>query len=325
VNKAPSPGRRLIAAVFVAALCVLAASCSSEDKPYVARPGTDVDPGSGLPLEIISTKDGSEMVLVKGGTFLKGDPQDITSTAEVPAFYIDKYEVTNKRYRRFVAAAGHRPPTFPAREAALLRWAGGTYPSGRAGYPVVLVTYEDALAYADWAGKRLPSQLQWEYAARGPDARVYPWGNSKLPPEACNTADRLAGIELLGNGMWQEWYNTWSKRDPEKRNADVLRPVGSFPRDRSPFGCLDMAGSVREWCVKRSVENGVAKLDTDWESNGTALHQHTQVTCGGSWLTDLGQARAWEHSKTESAPYYDVGFRCVIPADDPDIQALAAK
>jgi formylglycine-generating enzyme required for sulfatase activity len=307
--------------VALAAFLAGNGSCSLEEKPYVPRPGTSYDAETGLPLEILSTKDRAVMVLVRPGRFRRGDPAGITRALRLPAFYVDKHEVTNGRYERFVLATGHRAPSFAAPEAAGLRWETARCPAGREEHPVVLVRYEDAAAFAAWARKRLPSQAEWEYAARGPEGRAFPWGDSKLGFDACNTADRIAGRELIGHGMWETWYREWAAQPVEARNAGALRPVGSFPKDISPSGCIDMGGNVREWCVKR--RNGDVTGPDAESAAFPGIVTDERVTCGGSWLREASAARAWLYEVTESSPYYDVGFRCVVPADDPAVAALA--
>jgi formylglycine-generating enzyme len=295
-------------------LLLLAASCSSDNRPYVPKPGTTYDPATGLPMEIISQKDEAEMVLVTAGSFKPGDPMGLHKTARVRAFYIDRHEVTNERYYQFTSAT-NRPTPKGNGEGAMLGWTNDGYPEGRGDCPVVLVTFDGARQYAEWAGKKMPTQVQWEFAARGPKATAYPWGDDKLPPADCNTSDRLAGKELLGSIMWQEWYETWLKKAPAVRNVEAVRPVGSFPKDVSAFGCLDMGGNVREWCSKRQKQ----QFGEGAEAPGYAGNVH--VACGGSWFKDTSAARAWLYEIANAC--YDVGFRCVVPANDPDIRVLA--
>lgn len=130
--------------------------------------------------------------------------------AYVPAFKIDKYEVTNEEYAAFVKATAWPPPT---------HWGGPVPPPELARHPVVNVTYRDAEAYARWAGKRLPTSDEWEKSARGVDARVYPWGNTFL--QGCCNSDE-SGLEGTS-------------------------PVDGFPNDRSPYGVVGMGGNVAEW------------------------------------------------------------------------------
>ena len=148
------------------------------------------------------------MVEIPAGEFLMGDKN---RKVFVDAFWIGRYPVTNAQYKRFVDATGHKPPR---------HWQGNTYPADRATHPVVYVTWDDAVAYAKWAGKRLPTEEEWEKAARGTDGRMYPWGNY-WEEGRCNTSE--AGI---GN----------------------TTPVGHYsPGGDSPYGCADMAGNVWEW------------------------------------------------------------------------------
>jgi serine/threonine-protein kinase len=157
---------------------------------------------------IIWKQDGKEMVRVPAGKFLYGDEKE---ERELPEFWIDKTPVTNAEYAQFVDATGHDPP---------LRWKGKTPSKDIADRPVTYVSWHDAAAYAEWAGKQLPTEEEWEKAARGTDGREYPWGNQKPTPELCNF------------GM-KEWSAT---------------SVGKYsPQGDSPYGCVDMAGNVWEW------------------------------------------------------------------------------
>ena len=127
----------------------------------------------------------------------------------LPVYKIDKYPVTNAQYARYIAATGHRPPS---------AWANGKIPSGRELHPVSLVSWYDANSYAQWAGKRLPSEAEWEKAARGTDGRRWPWGNV-MEPSRLNT-----------------YYNVGS-----------TMPVTAYPKGASPYGVMDMAGNVSQW------------------------------------------------------------------------------
>ena len=167
-----------------------------------------------------SKKSGTEserkdMVLVPAGEFTMGSndwwpksgPEHKKS---VNAFYIDKYEVTNKKYKTFVDSAGYKPPD---------HWEGNKIPAGRENHPVVYVSWFDADAYCRWTGKKLPTEAEWEKAARGTDKRAFPWGD-KFRRENANT--------------------------PQLGKEDTM-PVGSFEKGKSPYGVYDMAGNVWEW------------------------------------------------------------------------------
>jgi formylglycine-generating enzyme required for sulfatase activity len=125
-------------------------------------------------------------------------------------FYIDKYEVTNKRYKRFVEAARRKPPA---------HWVNGEIPKGRADHPVVFVTWNDANDFCQWEGKRLPTEPEWEKSARGTDKRTFPWGDK---------------------------FDAHKGNMPQLGKGDTM-PVGSFENGKSPYGIYDLAGNVWEW------------------------------------------------------------------------------
>jgi len=145
------------------------------------------------------------MVKIPAGEFLCGEDQEKQETGE---FYIDLTPVTNAEYKLFVDATGHAHPQ---------HWRSGTYPEGKADHPVVEVNWFSATAYAEWVGKRLPTNEEWEKAARGTDGRTWPWGNE------------------------------WSIDNANVFSGDTT-PIGKYsPQGDSPYGCQDMAGNVWEW------------------------------------------------------------------------------
>jgi formylglycine-generating enzyme required for sulfatase activity len=159
-------------------------------------------------VEIFIGKDDRPMVFVPTGPFLFGENKQEATT---DSFYIDQFPVTNKDYKKFVEATGRTEPQ---------HWRRGEWPEGKGDHPVVNVTWVDANAYAEWAGKRLPTEMEWEKAARGTDGRRWPWGDS-FNINKCNTSD--CGI------------------------LDTT-PVGKYsPDGDSPYGAVDMAGNVWEW------------------------------------------------------------------------------
>lgn len=164
-----------------------------------------------------------DMVYIPEGEFIMGsDPEDekrgvMIGLDELPlrkvflkSYYIDKYETTNKAYKKFVDAASYRVPA---------DWKDNKYPEGEDDFPVAHIDWFDADVYCRWAGKRLPTEAEWEKAARGTDGRIYPWGDT-FDKNKANTAE--------------------SQRDRAV-------PVGSFPEGASPYGVMDMAGNVWEW------------------------------------------------------------------------------
>lgn len=236
-------------------------------------------------------------VLVPAGAFQMGtnynmaDPQDQPQHGvTLPAFRIDKYLVTNAQYARFLAATGHRPPS---------TWKGGLIPDGKLLAPVTLVSWFDARAYAQWAGKRLPTEAEWEKAARGTDGRRWPWGNV-MDPKRLNT-----------------YYNVGS-----------ATRVNAYPNGTSPYGAFDMAGNVAEWVeddflpyegsnasadlfqgkVARvvSAEDRAMKL-----SDQIPVKGHYKVLRGGSWKSDPFSTSAYHRSYAWPNYASDFfGFRC---------------
>lgn len=222
------------------------------------------------------------MVYVPAGPFIMGSDEDTDMEKPrrevfVDAFFIDRHEVTNAQYLKFVRATRHTPPT-PTEEPPILEhnlWVGSSVPKEFLDLPVVNVTWEDAAAYAAWVGKRLPTEAEWEKAARGTDGRRYPWGDDFVKGY-CNVEGKGAA------------------------------PVGSFPHDRSPFGCFDMAGNVAEWTA-------------DWFKPYPGSHAKTlygedcKVVRGGAWdylVNSPKCAKRLPANPKVKSNYF--GFRCAL-------------
>ena len=160
-----------------------------------------------------------EMVLVPGSLItldLTGDddfipyPELSETEFRVDSFLIDRYPVTNSQYYDFITASGYRPSDT---SGYLSHWQSGIFKQGQDKYPVVNLSYEDMSAYARWAGKRLPTQAEWQLAAQGTDKRKWPWGND-FHATYCN--------------------NSFNRQTP----------VDAFPKGQSPYGVMDMVGNV---------------------------------------------------------------------------------
>ncbi len=211
------------------------------------------------------------IVLVPAGSFLMGDSRDkrrVAHKVHLDKFQIDKYEVTNAQYRVFLNETDRAKPKY---------WEDPRF--NDEAQPVVGVTFEDADSYCTWANKRLPSEAEWEKAARGGQSRLYPWGDR---PEA--------GLS-----------NT-----SESKKNHALGP-GSFQTDVSPYGVHEMAGNVSEWCLDYYDKN-YYKVSPSRNPAGPA-EGNKRVVRGGSWMFDLTEMSKRRGLKPETALPY-LGFRC---------------
>lgn len=207
-----------------------------------------------LPKTIIA-KDGAEMVLIPAGEFLSSsndawelwDEAPVVQRVYLDAFYMDKYEVTNAQYKKFVQETGHNEPFGDGPNGPNFSpWLDPKFNGEN--QPVVCVNYGDARAYAEWADKRLPTEAEWEKAARGGlVGKKYVWGDD-WPPynETANLADKT-GEETLG----QTWGASIEVVGLNGYNDNFVytAPVGSFPPNN--YGLYDMSGNVWEWTAEK--------------------------------------------------------------------------
>ena len=239
---------------------------------------------------IIWDKDGAEMVLIPAGEFQMGSnagdmDEKPVHTIHLDAFYIDKYEVTVARYKQFISTTGHPEPT--------KFWNDPQY--NQPNHPVVGVTWYDAMAYAEWAGKRLPTEAEWEYAARGGlVGKKYPWGN--IAPE--DDEQHRANYDFLGSGSGKTTF-----------------PVGSFPPNS--YGLYDMAGNAWEWCLDEYQQNFYAASPRENPLAGEPLSDYKAITServirGGSWENYDNLIRVNNRNRGHPTRTYYPGFRCVV-------------
>ena len=225
-----------------------------------------------LPRRVINPIDGSMLALVVSGTFQAGEAKN-TFNVELPAFYIGLTEVTNSQYKKFVDATKHRSPP---------PWKDPEFLEQKANHPVVEIDWEDAQAYCQWAGLRLPTELEWEKASRGTDGRVYPWG-----------------------GGWDRsrCRNCFNRGDQE---TAVVR---SHKWDRSPFGAFDMAGNVSEWCVEKFNPDAYKRYQMGTLTLPDKGEEH--AVRGGSFASSgvVAYACAYRPSQGAKEPSKEIGFR----------------
>ncbi len=260
-----------------------------------------------------------DMVLISGGDFLMGIdstqlPDLVKMGKDVPhmsynlaltffgdeiprhkvhvdSFLMDKYEVTNQEYRRFVKATGYKSEGDWEKYAC----------KERDNHPVVNVTWSDAAAYAKWAGKRLPTEEEWEYAARGgAEETFFPWGNTMEPDKA----DYMHQGESFLSGVW---------RLLGLRKIGT-KPVGSYAPNG--FGLFDMIGNVREWTksdyrLYKGAPAGISLNELTYIENGKTKYK--KVIRGGGWETPnpVFLRITCRHGIKPGRFDFDLGFRCV--------------
>jgi len=191
------------------------------------------------------------MITIPAGKFTMGTNERLSDEGPqhevtLASFQIDQYEVTNAQYKKFIDATKRKSPS---------HFRNRTYPAGKPDHPVTYVNWHDAKAYCEWAGKRLPTDQEWEKAARGTDGRTYPWGND-FEIENGNTPVRWQSLNKFGDTM----------------------PIAMFPNGKSPYGLLDMSGNVWEWTESWYKAYPNNKIES--ENYG----ERYKTLKGGSWF-----------------------------------------
>jgi len=247
---------------------------------------------SGWPRVIVGDRDGAPMVLVPGGTFTMGTDDGQPSerpahSARLSTYYIDEHEVTNRQFRLFLGETGYKgQPTG--------KWLSEEKAREPETLPVTYVSFPDANAFAAWAGKEIPTEAQWEMAARSVDGRHFPWGNEPLAKS-------------------------------RTRNLRQINPVMSFPEDVSPYRAFDLAGNVQEWTrdwYDSKYYHQFAKSIAENPAGPNTRPRDQQVVIRGGAKNWSVTAR--EGTRRDSRLPY-LGFRCVLVVEGPAAAATTAN
>ncbi|MEK6589803.1 MAG: formylglycine-generating enzyme family protein [Nitrospinota bacterium] len=253
---------------------------------------------NGDEVSAISIDKSDEMVEIPAGVFTMGSEdgefdERPLHEVELDDFSMDKYEVTYLQYQRFILANPHwqkgNPKFDEADENYLRDWNSSEFPKGKENYPVAYVSWYAADAYAKWDQKSLPTERQWEYAARGGyEGMQYVWGN--------NFETHLSNWRGL------------PPHSPPYKGGDRggVMPVGSY--SINGFGINDMAGNVWEW----TSDGYELYMDGNEKDPRPRLNNHLKVIRGGSWKSDKNSLRvSFRHTKKPNACRIDIGFRCI--------------
>jgi sulfatase modifying factor 1 len=274
----------LFVVLFAASMPLIAILRGTSSTPFEADPqrleeeaATSVADSSGAdePLP-------EDLVPIPAGPFVRGSDRGgfderPEQTIYLDRFLIDRYEVTNAQYAAFVKATGHRksgPPSRYAKNTARMRGVN---------QPVVYVSWEDAKAYCEWRGRRLPTEAEWEKAMRGTDGRLWPWGNVEIQDGA-----------------------NWARVDD---GFEVAAPVGRVRSDESPYGVMDGAGNVMEWVEDWYQENAYAESP---DRNPQSPEYGTYKVLRGAAYTSAGSDLRISARSKMMSDFRDetIGFRC---------------
>jgi len=243
----------------------------------------------------------NDWVLVPAGEFEMGTEGEPADPDEAPkhkvfldAFYIGKYEVTNRQYYTFVKSAFYPPPENPDPKYSM--WRGETMLDGIGELPVINVSWDDAVAFCKWSGGRLPTEAEWEKAARGTDGRTYPWGNDAVTGNRSNFS--------IENITFWDGPATLARKD-------------QYDYGRSPYGAYEMAGNVWEWVQDWYDENYYKNSPSKNPTGPSPSSGKERVIRGGSWQSNPVTVRSSNRSKQDPIDRrVYIGIRCAKDATD---------
>jgi formylglycine-generating enzyme required for sulfatase activity len=283
-------------AFFATLLGLMVTACGSVAATPTEEPAGGPGPSPGD--TNIRPSDGMVLVYVPAGEFEMGstegrDDEQPVRTVALDAIWIDRTEVTNAQYARCVAAGACDPPGDSASYTRRSYYGDSAYED----YPVICVSWHQAAAYCEWAGARLPTEAEWEYAARGPEGREYPWGDEFDGSLLNYVYYGSEGGDEIGEGFGDSYADT--------------APVGSFPAGASWCGALDLAGNVWEW-----VADWYGGYSSGQQANPVGPSSgEFRVLRGGSWSDGRALTRTTARFRL-SPDFVDdfVGFRCACSA-----------
>jgi eukaryotic-like serine/threonine-protein kinase len=263
------------------------------------------EPTLSIGSSMISEIDGVEIIYVPEGEFLMGSNYDDNQaqdnefpqhTVSLDSFWIDQTEITNKKYALCIRDGNCE---LPSEMNSYTREVYFTSPQFE-NYPVIYVSWFQSSQYCSWAGRRLPTEAEWEFAARGSDGRIYPWGTGTLAGTYLNFADINAPFSYAYGGINDGYADT--------------SPVGNYPQGASPYGVLDMSGNVWEWLGDWYDES---YYSVSLENNPVGpTNGGERVLRGGSWSDSSRDVKVTRRlSFSPSTTHFAIGFRCAMSAE----------
>lgn len=327
----PRRPRNRLAAVAALVLCLAVASPLSADTGWFGERVPEALNTGAAHGDYVHSGDGATMVYVPAGYFLRGTTKVEAGAlsgqfgdffgVETPqrsvylsAYYIDKFEVTNRQYGLFLdaLARGERYPLHPdappAKDYTPTYWRDNRLNGPN--HPVTAVDWYDAYSYCRWAGKALPTEAQWEKAARGPDGLAYPWGDVWQATYS-NNVESTFGNPVLGD---RQWVLLLGNLDLGAMTG-FTRPVGSFPQGVSPYGAHDMGGNLWEWVRDRYLKD-YYRTAPSHDPPGPTDASPYRVLRGGCWSSHRGKIRAaYRNYDLAADRHLEIGFRCALAAE----------